>query len=552
AQRVAAANAGVPGNALPSGDHLTYSLNGAINSKPGWYSPDTNNFAPRIALAYAYDSKTVFRLGAGLTYDQFGNDMAVNLANSGSPGLSTTLSNATFNFTTSPRYGNGVLPVLPTAPTGGYPYTPPDVKGISGTFFGVDPALHAPYTYLINATVQRELRENYTLEVGYAGRLSRAGLVQEDAFAPEIYFKDPVSGVNWVQNDTTLANIYNGGVTAAMAKTNPSVIPNMPFVQNMFPGLANYYFPGSASANYFYGIYGVNAGSHLDNLHQLDRGSSPHCLTATGCYTFFAPQGSTDWMWTNAGNANYHAMVVTLRHSLSRGFAFDFNYTWSHAIDNGSGTVSGGGTSSGIIQNPFVPSANRGDSAFDFRHQFNANFVYALPVGKGKMLLGNAPRWLDEAVGGWQVSGLIRTQSGANVNVGGDGVYNTNYWFSSNAYPINGVKPSAGLTYDQNGIPSLFSSTAASNQFIDGLPGATNPRNTFRLPWQNDVDLTVTKDFFLPWEHHTLQFRADAFNAFNNVNFTGISLSLSSPSNFGEFSTAQDARVLQLALRYSF
>ena len=110
----------------------------------------------------------------------------------------------------------------------------------------------------------------------------------------------------------------------------------------------------------------------------------------------------------------------------------------------------------------------------------------------------------------------------------------------------------AGLTYDNLGNPSLFSSTTASTSFIDALPGATGARNTFRLPWQRNVDLTVTKDFRLPWEHHSLQFRADAFNVFNNVNFTGISLSISSPGTFGEFSTAQDARVLQLALRYSF
>ena len=559
ASRIAAANAGVPGNQIAASDHLTYSLNGSVNGKPGWYSPDKSNFAPRLALAYAINDKTVFRAGAGVTYDQFGNDMAVNLASSGSPGLSTSLTNASYNFTTSPRYGSGVLPALPTAPAGGYPYTPPNVTGISGTFFGVDPALHAPYTYLLNATISRQIKENYTLEVGYAGRLSRAELVQEDAFAPEIYFKDPKSGVTWVQNDTTLSNIYNSGVTPAMVKANPSLIPNLPFVQNMFPTLANAYIPGSASANYFWGIYNKNAGSHLDNLHQLDRGSSPNCFTVTGCYTFFAPQGSTDWMWTNAGNANFHAMVVTLRHALSKGFAFDFNYTWSHSIDNGSGTGSGSNTgtastSNGIIQNPFVPSSNRGDSAFDYRHQFNANFVYQLPVGKGKMLLGNAPTWLNEVVGGWQLSGLVRTQSGATANVGGDGVFNTNYWFSSDAFPINGVTPAAGLTKDQNGIPSLFSSTTVLSQFQDGLPGATNPRNTFRLPWQNNVDLTVTKDFTLPWEHHTLQFRADAFNAFNAVNFdpSSISLSLSSPSSFGEFSKALDARVLQLALRYSF
>ena len=400
------------------------------------------------------------------------------------------------------------------------------------------------------------LKENYTLEVGYAGRLSRAGLLQQDAFARrKSTSKIRKSGITWVQADTSLANPFNGGVTDAMVQKNPSLVPTNPFVEDMFPALANYYFPGSATANYFHGIYGVNAGSHLDNLHQLDRVTSaafPNCIVVTGCYTFFAPQGSADPTWTNAGNANYHAMLVTVRHSLSKGLAFDFNYTWSHAIDNSSGAASGTGQFGGILQNVFVPSLNRGDSSFDFRHAFNANFVYAPPVGKGQRFLGSAPKWMNEVVGGWQVSGLVHVQSGQDQNVSGDGVFNTNYWNGSGAYPINGIKPAAGLTFDSNGNPSLFSSTSASTMFVDGLPGAAGARNTFRLPWQRNVDVTILKNFALPWEHHSLQLRADAFNVFNFVNFTGISLSLSSPTTFGEFSSAQDARVLQMALRYSF
>ena len=77
-------------------------------------------------------------------------------------------------------------------------------------------------------------------------------------------------------------------------------------------------------------------------------------------------------------------------------------------------------------------------------------------------------------------------------------------------------------------------------------------RGIVRLPWQRNVDASVMKTFALPWERHTLQFRAEAFNVLNFVNFTSVSLSLSSPGTFGEFSAAQDARVMQMALRYSF
>jgi hypothetical protein len=51
---------------------------------------------------------------------------------------------------------------------------------------------------------------------------------------------------------------------------------------------------------------------------------------------------------------------------------------------------------------------------------------------------------------------------------------------------------------------------------------------------------------------HRIQFRAEAFNAFNNVNFTNVSLDASSPNSFGQFTAAAPARVMQFALRYEF
>jgi hypothetical protein len=560
--RVFAQANGIPANVLPNADRVTYSLNGPVNGQPSWYKADKNNFAPRLAVAYSLNPSTVIRGGAGVVYDTYGNDLVASVSRLGSVGLSTTLGTPTsYNFTTSPRYGTGTLPALQPAPQGGFPFTPPNIAAISGTYFGIDPNLKAPYSFLLNASLSHEFAGHFTVEAGYVGRLSRAQLIQADVYAPLIYFKDPKSGQNWTQASTTFYNLYNSGVTATAVKANPNLVPTNAFVQDIFPGLANYYINGSASANYFYGVYGINGGSFLDNLHQLDRVTSsafPNCITATGCYTFFAPQGSADPTWTNDGNANYHAMILTIRRALSSGFAFDFNYTWSHAIDNGSGVASGSGQFGGILQNVFVPSLNRGTSDFDLRHQFNANFVYELPFGVGKTFLRSGPRWIDEIVGGWQLSGLVRVQSGLPISMSGFGNFNSNYWNSSPGV-LNGTMPETGVFTDSNGIPSLFKSTSASAQFTDAPPGGAPFRAIVRLPWQKGTDLTVTKNFKLPWERHTLQLRVDAFNVFNNVNFTtnnsgsgGYSLSLASPSTFGEFSKAGDARVLQLALRYSF
>jgi hypothetical protein len=570
AAREAAQAAGIPGNQLPDGDRVTFSLNGPQNGKSSWFKADKNNFAPRVSVAYAPTSNTSIRAGAAIAYDQYGNDLVANAASLGAAGLSTQLGFPTsYNFTTSPRL-SGELPSLPTAPAGGFPFTLPDVTAIAGTLYGIDPSLVAPYSYLFNFTVSHQFKNNFSLDVSYIGRLSHKLLAQADTFSPLIYFKDNKSGMTWVQADTQLRALYNNGngVTPDAVQSNPSLVPKNAFVENMFPTLANYYFPGSASANYFYGIYGDNGGSDLDNLHALDRAGAPNgCFTVTGCYTFFAPQGSSNPTWMNAAHSAYHGMAVSFRHTLSHGMAFDLNYTWSHSIDNSSSPADNSGQFGGDIQNAFMPNQGRASSDFDIRHQFNADILYHLPFGQGQRFLGSAHGWLNQVIGGWEISSLIRLQTGLPTIIQGDEVFPTNYWENAIAVP-NGPAPTTGVFFDESGNPNLFKNTSAIGSYQDEWPGQSGTRAIVRLPGMKNVDLSVSKTFHLPWEGHTLQFRAEAYNAFNFVNFTygalntsttnqysttgNDNLSLTSPTTFGEFTSTTEPRVLQLSLHYSF
>ncbi len=456
ANRVYAQANGIPGNQLPNGDRLSYSLNGPVNGKQSWFQRDTNNFGPRVSIAYSPTDKTVVRAGYSMVYDQYGNDLAANFGSLGSVGLATSLGfPASYNFTSSPRYLGG-LPALTPAPQGGFPYTPGNVTGISGTLYGISPDLVAPYSHLVNFTVSHQFKDNLSLDVSYIGRFSRKLLTQQDTFSPLIYFKDPKSGQTWVQTDTNMRLLANNGLTAAQVQANPSLVPTSQFVENMFPGLTNKYIPGSATANYFHGIYGVNSGSDLDNLHQLDRAKAPNgCITVTGCYTFFAPQGSSNPTWTNSGDTTYHDMAVTLRRSLSRGSAFDVNYTWSHSIDNASAPTDNSGQFGGVIQNAFMPGQARASSDFDIRHQLSANVTYDLPFGKGRTYLNSSRTWLDEIVGGWRVSSLVRLQTGLPAVIDGSGIFPTNYWQEAIAVP-NGPSPSTGVYTNQNVIQACL------------------------------------------------------------------------------------------------
>ncbi|MBY0374754.1 MAG: hypothetical protein K2Q23_12220, partial [Bryobacteraceae bacterium] len=117
---------------------------------------------------------------------------------------------------------------------------------------------------------------------------------------------------------------------------------------------------------------------------------------------------------------------------------------------------------------------------------------------------------------------------------------------------IGKTAPQNGLQFNGNGNPAIFSSIRAVDSFAAQYPGQTGTRAIVRLAPFVNTDIAVAKRFFLPWEGHTLQFRAEGFNAFNNVNFFNASLRGDRPSTFGEFQNASPARVIQLALRYEF
>ena len=569
AERVGGQAMGIPSYALPNA-MVSYGAGGPVNHGAGYYPLDKKDFAPRFSMAYSPDNGSllekiagkgsVFRAGVGVIYDHYGSSMAANLASSGSPGLATVVAQpVNTNFTTGYRYTGGGLPSLPTVAAGAFPFTPPAIKGGFTTFSGVASDLKAPYEYVLNAAYARPLTHQMSIEVGYVGRLGHRGIGIQDFGQPLTLFKDPKSGQTWAQAGAALANLYNAGLTPAQVKANPSLVPNQPFFENIFAKSQNLYINGSATANFFYDAYGNYSGSYLDTLNDMDRIRQPDgsCISVYGCNTFFPLQNSGLEAYVNAGKSAYHAMTFVLRRAVSHGWGYDFNYTWSHSMDNGSASETSGQNSSstGWFQDAFNPNAFRGPSDFDMRHLITADAVVELPAGKGKTWLKAAPGWLDAIVGGWQVTTLISIHTGTPLNVYDSGVYNVNYETSSYAILAPGAQlPANHFAFDNNGNPSIFTNTSAANAFVGPLPGAAGSRGLVRGPGFFNTDLALGKYFRLPWEGHRVQFRAEAFDALNHVNFANpSSVSLASPTTFGEItSTANNARVMQFALRYEF
>ncbi len=590
-ERIGAALAGIPNRLVPDAN-ITYMVGGPVNHGPGYYPQDNKDWAPRLSLAYSpkdggllekfMGKGSVIRAGGSLVYDNYGNGLAAQFANGGSPGLATKVQQASnTNFTSSPRYNGtaATLTTLSTATGGAFPYTPPTIIGGFTSFTAVQSDLKAPYEYLLNLNYARPLPKHMTIEVGYAGRLSHRALLTQDFGQPLENFTDPKSGQTFAQAAKVLANLYNTGLTTSQVKANPSLVPAQPFAENMLGNLAGFYIPGSASANLFYDAYNVYLGSWTDTINDNDRirQFNGGCIVVTGCNTFFPTQDSGVLAYTNAGVANFHSMTVSLRRTVSSGWGYDFNYTWSHAIDNASGSEgssnAAGGTGPTNVQNAFCPKCSMGPADYDARHTINANAVVELPVGKGKMFLSNGPKIVDGILGGWQVSTLFTFHTGNPVSCTASGIYNSNYLNSSLCILAPGVNkvPDSHLQFDNFGFPSLFANVNAGNDLVPGYAGAVGYRGILRgLHYWND-DMSISKAFRIR-EGKQVAFRVEAYNLFNTVTFANSSttnLAISpipgvtsagsyaafGSSTFGEITSSSSSaapRVLQMALRFTF
>lgn len=588
-ERVEAMEAGMPGHRIRSAD-LTWIPGGPLNNGPEWYRDDRNNFAPRLSLAYSpanprgllraiFGDSGAFRVGAGVFFDRFGSYLVTQQDSLGTFGVQSAQANPqTYNFSTAFRY-DGTFPDLPEAPDGGFPFTPPVNRAISGVGVATASNLRAPYSIPVTAAISRAVGGGMTLEVGYVGRFGRKLLGQQDPASPLIFFKDPESGQTLAQAFQANRTLFEDqGLTNEMVRADPSLVPVQPFFENMFPALANFAIPGSASANFFFVNNNWGRESELDTLDQLDRQLSPfdgtnfypgnnafpNCMVATGCHTFFGRQFSALRTWENLGFSNFHGMTLSLRKRFDNDLAFDLNYTWSHSIDNGSaaeGNLSGNANAPGAFSetaanviNTFRRDQSVGSSDFDIRHQVNANFVLGLPFGRGKALGTKARGLLDMLIGGWQLSGVVRYRTGLPFSIGNGARWSTNFYGVGRALIVGPVDDQGGED-NVDGVPGVFrdGNAAAANMRFNRT-GLIGPRNIFRSDDLFNLDLALGKRIRMPVEGHSLQFRCEAFNALNSVNFTQRNLqrSYDRPAVLGQYRFAESPRIMQFALRYEF
>ncbi len=254
---------------------------------------------------------------------------------------------------------------------------------------------------------------------------------------------------------------------------------------------------------------------------------------------------------------------------MNSGLQFDVNYTLSKSIDLASDAERvgpGSATSSlnNIIINAWAPKQERAVSSFDVRHQVNANWIYQLPLGRGKAIGGNAGGLLNAIIGGWQLSGLFRITSGFPVNVdNGYSNYPTNFQQEGNATLV--TAPVTGKYIVQSGpdagaINIFQNGPNAISDFTYTLPGQSGGRNQIRGQGYFGIDMGLAKRWVMPWsDKQSLQFRWEVFNVTNSVRFDvqssllSSALTLGSSTSFGNYSgLLTNPRIMQFALRFDF
>ena len=446
---------------VPSGQNqqltptLGTELNVLRNGSRGLISPDLNNFAPRIGLAYQLSDKLVLRSGYGIFYGGQENGPFSNPSPGFNPpyfdsqAFSTPCSAASANpngLDCSISAANSGLPL--NVLSEGFPansLTDPNTPNL----YSLDPHLVTPYMQQWHMGLEYQLPHDTVLEVSYGG-----------------------------SRGLKLFAFYNGNQTTPTADATEATAPRRP-ANNAAPGA-----PGPCTL------------ATPDNCNPaLD----------TGIGTFRSNTQS-----------NYNSLQVRLEKRFSHGLQYEAAYTFAHALDNAS-SASLGSVSNGDFRDQRFPNAEYGNADFDVRHRFVFSYVYDLPFGRGRMFAKNASGFVNQILGNWQMSGVFSAATGnyytatdivsvSNSDCGGTVGFNCsrpNLVGNPNASPC---------------VPgTLFNTCAFADNNVQGTFGNAG-RNIIQGPGYKTWDTSLVKQFPIR-EQMRLEFRAEFFNALNHVNF---------------------------------
>ena len=244
---------------------------------------------------------------------------------------------------------------------------------------------------------------------------------------------------------------------------------------------------------------------------------------------------------TNWAGSNYNAWQTTLRKRYSSGLQMNINYTFAKAMDNVSDTFTTKNAGAhGYPTDSMNPAFDYGTADFNVKHRVVGSFVYDLPFAKSN-------RW----IGGWNVSGILSVQSGANFNVTNSTVdSNKDGEFNDRAVYVGSGKITSAVNHNVSPATGYFNAADFAMNNTGALPCTTNlglwcnggemQRNSLVGPGFFNIDIGFAKAFKIT-ETTKLKFEGNFFNILNHPNFNGT----------GRQSARRYRRPVNLDVRYA-
>lgn len=249
-------------------------------------------------------------------------------------------------------------------------------------------------------------------------------------------------------------------------------------------------------------------------------------------YLFSPYQGYGSINTTEPGlNAYWDALEVGVRHPVGHNLFLSVAYTWQHDLSETGGPTMFNNEAG--PQDVYRPGNDYGNSYLNVPQILTFSYVYDLPWYK------NGRGWKGLALGGWRYAGMTTIQSGFSLTPG----------LSVSHQGLATRSDYAGGSVVGPKTAQQWFNTAAFAAPPFGYFGNATP-GSIPGPGVVDFDMAVYKDFHIT-ERNMFEFRAEAFNAFNRANFSGIQTAVGT-RNYGQVTSALDPRIFELSLRYGF
>ncbi len=243
----------------------------------------------------------------------------------------------------------------------------------------------------------------------------------------------------------------------------------------------------------------------------------------------------------NETNFNYNSLQVGLRADNWHNLTLQVAYTYSHEIDEVSYDLN-------ALSDPFNPKYDRGSGALDRRHILNLTYIYAFPFFEHSHHVAER-----EVLGGWEFSGITTAETGTPQYITYTGPDTLGLGGGTDNRPnlVNGK-----VTYVKHGLqwfsPSSFSNPVAPWNGGKNQGWGDAGKDAVVLPGLLNFNWSLFKTFrFTRAALPNLELRFEAFNVFNHTNFTGVDAN-STDSNFGQVTTAYQARTMQFGAKFHF